>query len=353
MSDQAHQSEPADPSRGQRGPAANRSEEQRAAVAAAAKEIRLRPMQKRGDLDAADRERYEANWAGAAPEPGEQAGGSSFHDLVADFALTRLFFGSERRRMITAGAFVIALGTGIFALSRRGVNDALAPASAPPPATASGIPGADDRALAEPVARAFLAAPTWEEKLRVVREPEATRAMMQDWYGRRGHLPRIEPEPRFRSVIGSEIGGRPFVIFETDGAGGTPSVVAVDLSGSEPKVDWGSHVLYSEMGWEEFKEQRPARPKWFRVEAEASDYFVEPFDDEGAFVSVRLTSPLAVVGLNGFAPREEKVGVLLENALAAEPDEKIRLQLRLRFAPAAVASPAVEIVGMREGWVTP
>jgi hypothetical protein len=132
-----------------------------------------------------------------------------------------------------------------------------------------------------------------------------------------------------------------------------PWVLQIDVSGSEPKVDWESHVHFQPMTWDEFKTQRPSEPQAFRVRAEASDYFIEPFADGAGFLSLRLTCPFGIVGLNGFAPRGTQLALRLENLVQFSDKSAKNLTLWLSFPSTEERTPAVAITDVIEGWIIP
>jgi len=62
--------------------------------------------------------------------------------------------------------------------------------------------------------------------------------------------------------------------------GNTTDVALIARPGEAFKVDWESFVGASEMGWPEFKKERPVRPQLFRVFAQFDDYYNYEFSDE-------------------------------------------------------------------------
>ena len=214
-----------------------------------------------------------------------------------------------------------------------------------------------DSERAKSVALAFLRASGWEEKLAFVRNPERARPRMERWYA----LPeeerlviRVPETVTFKHTVQTEFHGVPFIVLQARSEDPTfPIVVAVDMGGDEPKIDWESHVVYQPMSWEEFKRERPTRPVPFRVRATASNELIAPYTDPAKWISLKLTAPDAVVGLNAFTDRSSPLALELAHLLQFGGKKNLNLMLYLRFPEDDGGNPAVEFADAETGWVEP
>ena len=302
-------------------------------------------------IDEESSERLSENWEkareGAEIEPEPLP---PLEAAIQSFPPARWLLGTERRRLATMVAVCAVAGAGVVIMSaiRKDAEPAEKGEEVVPI-----VPPADRAAAALEVAKSFVATKTWQERLAYVRNADATSELMKEWYETRGEPFLVLEEPQFWRQTSTFIGQAPYLIFEARLPDDEPLLVPLDMSGEVPKIDWEAHVHYQPISWEMYRKQRPSEPMAFRVEAAKSDYFPPPFDDAARYMSVELTSPLGIVGLNGFVEKNGRVGLLMQNFLVGN-EQKVRstknLILTLRF-PEDTASPAVEIVGAIEGWI--
>jgi len=183
----------------------------------------------------------------------------------------------------------------------------------------------------ESVVKSFLEAPTPEEALKHVRDPEKTAPKLEAWLAGKTYT-----APGFREVAGDSVAGN-------DTAGGffTVKVRTGDFEmreivvlGSEGnfKVDWESWVGWSEIPWQEFLNKRPVEGKWFRVELSRVQYYNFDFKDETEWVSYRLESPDRSASLFGYVPFASPLD---EKIRPADDNASVKLLLKLRFPPDA------------------
>lgn len=185
----------------------------------------------------------------------------------------------------------------------------------------------------ESVVKAFLEAPTPEEALRHVRDPEKVAPKLKSWFDGKTYL-----APGFRELIGdsvsnSEAAGEIFTVNVRTGDFELREIVLLGTEGNL-KVDWESWVGWSEMPWEEFQSKRPVEGKWFRVELSRVQYYNFDFTDESEWVSYRLASPDGSASLFGYVPR---ISPLDEKIRPVDETTKVKLLLKLRFPPDATS----------------
>jgi hypothetical protein len=214
------------------------------------------------------------------------------------------------------------------------------PAAAPPrPAEVAAVPPVKTLiGEVESVVKGFLEAPTPEDMLRHVRDPERIAPMLKVRLGG-------EPfaAPGFREILADSV--------TTTGGGSILSVKVrtgdfelreIVLLGGEGnlKVDWESWVGWSEMPWEDFQRERPVDGKWFRVTLSRVVYYNFAFKDETEWVSYRLDSPEGKNSLYGYVAR---ASALDERIRPIDENGKVKLLLKLKFPPDAAAGNQVII----------
>lgn len=178
----------------------------------------------------------------------------------------------------------------------------------------------------ESTMRSYLAAKTIEEKLAFVRHPEAMKARMEAFYRNTPLTAQpCELVTKFRPL---SLGGRPFwqvlaVIDSTQGE----AILLEQISDTEVRVDWESHVNYQPMPWKDYVETPSARPMAFRVIVEESPRYVGEFMDERRWASFRLSNPDVEAVLYGYVLRDSELYRKIQTALS---ESSRRMILRLQ-----------------------
>lgn len=212
-------------------------------------------------------------------------------------------------------------------------------------------PAATTRSLVleiETVAKSFLTAPTVEEALRHVRDPEETAPKLNAWLAGKTYA-----APGFRELVGDSVSNRDttgevFTVNVRTGDFELREIVVIGTEGNL-KVDWESWVGWSEMPWEEFQQKRPVEGKWFRVELSRVQYYNFDFKDDSEWVSYRLISPDGISSLYGYVPR---LSPLDEKIRPVDQNGKDKLLLKLKFPPDASSNNQVIIEAVAgQNWV--
>jgi hypothetical protein len=162
--------------------------------------------------------------------------------------------------------------------------------------------------------RQYYLAPTIEEKLRYVRHPEETRAMMEQYYAKH------PIESKKCDLITS------FTFF-TQGDRNFWRVLAIQknqkrewifleqISETEVRIDWETHVHYQPMPWSEYTQKRPLRALDFRISLYPTPYYVGEFVDESRWASYRVTAEGYDEVLFGYVIRNSEEHRIIEAAL--------------------------------------
>lgn len=227
------------------------------------------------------------------------------------------------------------------------------PVDLPPALVEPATPSASAKSLVleiESVVKSFLTAPSVEEALRHVRDPEKTAPRVEAWLSGKPYK-----APGFREVVGDSVSnndttGEVFTVNVRTGDFELREIVVIGTQGSL-KVDWESWVGWSEMPWEEFQNQRPVEGKWFRVELSRVQYYNFDFKDDMEWVSYRLISPDGTSSLYGYVPR---LSPLDEKIRPVDQNGKEKLLLKLKFPPGATSNNQVIIEAVSgQSWVEP
>ena len=208
------------------------------------------------------------------------------------------------------------------------------------------LPVQPARALAaEELLQRFLQAETWQDKVPLVVNGGQVRDAMRAYYEIRHQQDPATMGPARQDSF--RINNTEVLLYSyaSTRPGNATDVALIARPGEPFKVDWESFVGASEMGWPEFKKERPIRPQLFRVFAQFDDYYNYEFSDEKKLLSVHLTSPDGLYFIYGFCERGSVVGRTLETLMAAGA-ARMALTLRLAFSPQAESDHCVHITGV-------
>lgn len=198
----------------------------------------------------------------------------------------------------------------------------------------------------QPVYEAFMNAQTPEEMARWVRHPELTLPRIKKFYGQ-----------QFAPVGFSSInwGDEPTRV----GVAIKARVQDADYTQREIyaikedtwKIDWESWAGWSELSWEEIKQQQPAEPVLFRVVVSDVSYYNFSFSDESAWSSYRIESQDGEQTLFAYVPRASELDSRMKSH---EGIEKRPMILKIRYPENAVSDNQVEVVEIvTTGWLAP
>lgn len=198
---------------------------------------------------------------------------------------------------------------------------------------------------AEALLQRFLQAETWQDKLPLIVNGDQLGSALRDYYEVRHHEDPDTAGPARQASF--RINNTEVLLYSyaSTRLGNTTDVALIARHGEPFKLDWESFVGASEMGWPEFKKERPSKPKLFRVFAQFDDYYNYEFSDEKKLLSVHLTSPDGLYFIYGFCERGSALGHTLE-ALQTGGATRMALTLRLAFSPQAESDHCVHITGV-------
>jgi hypothetical protein len=263
---------------------------------------------------------------------------------------------AARLGVVAFGALIIAGAVigGIYLARSR--DDAPAAPSFPKESADRVIPNAEEAAIAERVARDFLAADGVEPKLAFVRFPEKVRPLMEKWYLTRSADPLIASRPAelvdLKKLV--SVDGLRFVVIAIELL---PSrdvrFFAVQLGpAGTGKLDWEVSVGYQPMPLDEFQLTRPTRPMPFRVAVREGDYYNGEFADATRWLCCELTYPGDPdFRIFGYADRLTPAGRRLADWLSAGSPSVI---LGLAYSSRDAESRQALITGIvREHWFLP
>lgn len=233
--------------------------------------------------------------------------------------------------------------------------------------------------LALKVAERFLAAKTWQERLKIVRNPDVVGPKMERYY-------RADPSAagpyRVRKVSGfkhSPLAGGDAFVYSCelrDGSEITVPVVRFPEESDECLVDWESFVGYSDEGWKEFLALRlPGSTGVFRLEGSSDDFYFGPFEDSERHECLLIRDQKELLTAYGYVPRNSKMAGTLREMIAVRrmkegkelPPEDVKpwlpqprvwppMVLKLRFTnpPSKSDIPQLEIMELiSPNWIIP
>ncbi len=211
---------------------------------------------------------------------------------------------------------------------------------------------------------AYLAAPTWREKLPHVFHAARCESFMRDFYDKRGET---EPQPRDLLSAGLITAGASKVV---NLSFASPARVVSGLranfhrtASGNLQLDWEAWTGFCEKAWPDMKEERSSLPVLVRAIAEETDYYNYEFAEDWRWLAVKLRSPDGVHSITGYCDRRSGTGIALANHIgvpvaqqAAEKDKpsipirppgtKSIVTVRLAFPSAAQSDHCVFITDL-------
>lgn len=221
-----------------------------------------------------------------------------------------------------------------------------AEAPAPSPAKKTMPDGVELLREVEAVVKAYMEAPTMEEALRFVHEPARAGERWKKWL-------KGEPyqAPGFRRVAEESlaVANDTLASIRALNADFEQQALALHFAEGRFLVDWESSVGWSEMTLDEFRREKPAEAKVFRVILSNVSYYNFGFSDELEWTSFRLDSPDGEQSIYGYVKRASELDAKIR---PSEERARMPVMLRLRFPEGAPSDNQVlieEQIGM--GWV--
>lgn len=201
---------------------------------------------------------------------------------------------------------------------------------------------------AQKVAEAFFKAPNWEARLPMVRQPEAVREMMAEYYKTHSDQPVEDAE----LILVDLVRKMPTLSYEIPSLGKNHFLILVKIKGHYV-VDWESSSLYQEDHLHKLREERSTGNTRIAVTVtadESRDYYNFEYRDAAHWKCYQLSYPGLKLNLFGYAPRNSTVAVTLDALLGVVSQQGVVLEVK--FAPGAKSDNQVEIVSvLREEWV--
>lgn len=137
--------------------------------------------------------------------------------------------------------------------------------------------------------KAYFKAKSPKEKLNYVLNPSETEPLMRDYYFREGLLPGNLTQMTTPEAYPVE--GVPFWKTKVALEDGRQSLVFIRmLDDNTPKIDWGSEVRYSSVGWEEWIKTGKPEIAEFRVSAQLDSHYPKQFEDRAQYLCIKVVS---------------------------------------------------------------
>lgn len=212
----------------------------------------------------------------------------------------------------------------------------------------SGKPNTDE---AMRIAKAFLEAANVDERLKYVRDKELMTEKIRQYYEKHPDGPiayeQITAEP-------SNEDGPRFVFRVVLPGGEIRELQGGMRSNGETSFDWASFVVYHEMDWTDFMNEKPTQAVLFRVLAARDERFDGEFSNSTSLGCVKLIDPLSKGAKPIYAYYEKfnSVGREMEFVMLQAAGGELPLTLTLRYPVGASSDDQVWIEErVAEGWL--
>jgi len=163
-------------------------------------------------------------------------------------------------------------------------------------------------AEAEQITRKYMEAPSWQDRLKYVFEPERVRKLMEDYYetqhGVDPVMGSLLSKGRFR-IDGVEI---VLLTYRSARIDGKLEVALRRSTGDRFVIDWESLVGYSEKSFVELKRIKPVSPVLVRGLVQLHDYYNYEFSDSNKFLSLKVSAPDGDDFIHAYCLRDSQMG---------------------------------------------
>jgi hypothetical protein len=208
----------------------------------------------------------------------------------------------------------------------------------------------------EQAVRLFFDATTVEGKLKLVRDADRVRPLMEGYY-RREKMPTYQWQNIGWTLPVDEPGYR-FGYVQANFSDAPPvSMIVEEMEDGSFRVDWESSVRYGELAWQDFLRMKPAQPTLFRVIASKVESTLVPnavaqhTEAGGEVIEIKHPAEEGVVyaALNKNDPQLAPVISQMQTGKWKD----VPLTLRLCYpGPSASKGDAVRIAGVEgKGWL--
>jgi hypothetical protein len=222
---------------------------------------------------------------------------------------------------------------------------------APEPVIATENAMSEDTKALRAVA-SFLSAKTVDERVKFVRDRSVIEPLMRSYYEKKGDGPVV-----FERVEAAEehpLGSFTYSFFVVLPSGENRTIMAGKAGTGEYLVDWASFVLYGEMEWKDFMQQKPEKPVLMRVLATVDDYYNHNFIDPQRLGCLKLLDPREAntPPIFCYYVRSSTLGREMEFIMRKSFGEAVPLVLTLKYLPDSDGNNQVMLdERIAEGWI--
>ena len=216
-----------------------------------------------------------------------------------------------------AGGGLIAVVMVIIAVSFKGLQATQERGTGAPPTTSpvsDSIPF--DFEEANRTMKLFLDAPSVDEMVKYVRQPDRVVPLVERYYEKNPYQTLSWSAPT--KLDGLPVDGN-FLEIVIDINGLEKRPIVLERVGDQFKVDWECWVAYSEMPWEDFIEQRKTEPWPFRVMIGPDSYYNHKFSDALDYRCFQIQDQMGNHVLYGYVTRGSDTDRLLRQAFRKFP----------------------------------
>jgi hypothetical protein len=180
--------------------------------------------------------------------------------------------------------------------------------------------------------KTFLAAPTWQERLRWVQKPESVKAAMEKHYRKHPDGPVKVARIDFIERYPARSGNPPYCMFEVNG-GDLKSAILIlveEKSKADFRVDWEAFAELKDQLLREFLSKAGSPPGKFRVMIRRSHSFDKSVPDLDRKDSFELSQPGVDTIANAYAVKGAAVSRALSQQLGWGESIAVTVQLAWR-----------------------
>jgi hypothetical protein len=158
----------------------------------------------------------------------------------------------------------------------------------------------------------YLAADTLDKILPLVRDPARVKPLIAETWQAKPPVPsKFKRMALFRP---ESFEGKLFWVVQAEVEGGpTQSILLEQISDTEVKVDWETHVCYQPMSWDRYAKERPSgQALEFRVNVERGVLYSHEFSDSSKWRCFRLTTRDSYESVYGYVQVGSETAQMLE-----------------------------------------
>ncbi len=177
---------------------------------------------------------------------------------------------------------------------------------------------------AEQIVNKYASAPSWQDKLQYVFEPERVRPLMEDYYDVQHNVDPVKGVLKNYGRLRMKSAEILQLNYASARESGKLELLLRRTRTNRLVIDWESFVGYCEKSFHELKRARPTTPVLIRGFVKLDDYYNYEFGDDKKFMSLKVTSADGAEFINVFCSREGEMAGWLFSELGGRPQDSLK-----------------------------